>query len=132
MHPVEVAIELLNHYRGREDVYLSTQRFRGRRRVAHLLSLASLYADLDYYRVPELAGSHPKKVLELALAALGGQGCRRSPSPWAPGGPLLALAPLPDTPRHAPPLGGLLEGDLGGPRSLWRRPGLPGRGPGAS
>lgn len=27
-YPVEVAIDLLDHYRGREDVYLSTQRFR--------------------------------------------------------------------------------------------------------
>ena len=40
-HPVEVAVELLRHYVGQEDVYLSTQRFRGRRRIAHLLSLGS-------------------------------------------------------------------------------------------
>ncbi len=69
-HPVEVAIELLRHYVGQEDVYLSTQRFRGRRRIAHLLSLGSLYADLDCYRVPELAGVHPFLVLEMALSAL--------------------------------------------------------------
>ena len=72
VYPVEVAIELLNSYRGRENVYLSTQRFRGRRRIAKLLSLSSLYADLDYYRNPKLAYQHPYMVLELALAHLEG------------------------------------------------------------
>jgi Homeodomain-like domain len=70
-YPVEVALQLLNHHRGRADVYLSMQRFRGRRRVAHLLSMGSLYADLDYYRVPELSGLGPRHVLDLALTALG-------------------------------------------------------------
>jgi AraC-like DNA-binding protein len=70
-YPVEVALQLLNHHRGRADVYLSMQRFRGRRRVAHLLSMGSLYADLDYYRLPELLGLDPRRVLDLALAALG-------------------------------------------------------------
>jgi hypothetical protein len=69
-HPVEVAIELLRHYVGQEDVYLSTQRFRGRRRIAHLLSLGSLHMDLDYYRIPEFARVHPLRVLEMALLAL--------------------------------------------------------------
>ena len=69
-YPVEVAIDLLDHYRGRDDVYLSTQRFRGRRRVAQLLTLSSLHADLDYYKVPELAGVSPGRVLEGALGAL--------------------------------------------------------------
>ena len=69
-YPVEVAIELLDHYKGRDDVYLSTQRFRGRRRIAQLLSLSSLHADLDYYKVPELAGAAPGRVLEGALATL--------------------------------------------------------------
>ena len=69
-HPVEVAIELLKHYQGQEDTYLSTQRFRGRRRIVHLLSLGSLFADLDYYRIRELVGSHPLAVLEIALFAL--------------------------------------------------------------
>jgi hypothetical protein len=69
-HPVEVAIELLKHYGGQEDVYLSTQRFRGWRRIAHLLSLGSLHMDLDYYRIPELAGVHPLAVLDMALCTL--------------------------------------------------------------
>jgi hypothetical protein len=67
---VEAALEMLRYCRGQENVYLSTQRFRGRRRVAYLLSLSELYADLDYYRVPELAGAGPRKVLKLALEAL--------------------------------------------------------------
>ena len=70
-YPVEVALQLLNHHRGWADVYLSMQRFRGRRRIAHLLSMGSLYADLDYYRAPELSGLDPPRVLDLALAALG-------------------------------------------------------------
>ncbi|MDP8952204.1 MAG: helix-turn-helix domain-containing protein [Actinomycetota bacterium] len=69
-YPVEVAIDLLDHYQGRDDVYLSTQRFRGRRRVAQLLSLSSLHADLDYYKVPELKGTSPGRVLEGTLGAL--------------------------------------------------------------
>jgi hypothetical protein len=69
-HPVEVAIELLKHYGGQEDTFLSTQRFRGRRRIAHLLCLGSLHMDLDFYRIPELAGVHPLAVLELTLSTL--------------------------------------------------------------
>jgi hypothetical protein len=69
-HPVEVAIELLRHYVDQEDVYLSTQRFRGRRRIAHLLSLGSLHMDLDFYRIAEVARVHPLGVLEMALLAL--------------------------------------------------------------
>ena len=73
-YPVEVAVDLLDHYKDRDDVYLSTQRFRGRRRIAQLLSLSSLHADLDYYKVPRLAGAEPKRVLEEALGALGRAG----------------------------------------------------------
>jgi hypothetical protein len=55
---------------GQEDTYLSTQRFKNRRRITHLLSLGALYADLAYYRVPEFAGVHTFKVLEMSLSAL--------------------------------------------------------------
>ncbi len=70
VHGVEEALELLKACGGQENVYLSTQRFRGRRRIAYLLSLSELYVDLDYYRVPELVGAAPQRVLELALKAL--------------------------------------------------------------
>ena len=69
VYPVEVAIELLNHYRGREHVFLSTQRFSGRRRIAKLLSLSSLYADLDYYKAG-YEGWHPYYIFDLALDRL--------------------------------------------------------------
>ncbi len=75
VHGVEAALELLKGCPvGQSNVYLSTQRFRGRRRVAYLLSLSELYADLDYYRIPELADAAPRRVLELALKALSGAG----------------------------------------------------------
>ena len=70
VYPVEVALALLNQYRGRDDVYLSTQRFRGRRRISELLSMGALFADLDYYGLPELAAEDPRRVLELALGTL--------------------------------------------------------------
>ncbi|MDQ3375921.1 MAG: hypothetical protein M3533_03375 [Actinomycetota bacterium] len=70
VYPVEVALALLDHYRGQDDVFLSTQRFRGRRRISELLSMGALFADLDYYGRPELAGMEPRRVLELALGTL--------------------------------------------------------------
>lgn len=73
-YPVEAAVAAANAYRGRADVYLSTQRFRGRRRLAKLLSLSSFYADLDYYRIPALSGLHPYFVLEGALSVLKARG----------------------------------------------------------
>lgn len=69
VYPVEVAVELLNHYRGMQNVYLSTQRFSGRRNIAKLLSLSSLYADLDYYRAG-YEGWHPYQVLDVVLEKL--------------------------------------------------------------
>lgn len=75
VHGVEAALELLKGCPvGQSNVYLSTQRFRGRRRVAYLLSLSELYADLDYYRIPSLADAAPRRVLELALKDLSGAG----------------------------------------------------------
>lgn len=71
IRPVEAAIEELNLCRDRHNVYLSVHRFRGRRRIAHLLSMGALYADLDYYRLPEYAGESPGRVLERALRLLG-------------------------------------------------------------
>jgi len=70
VYPVEVALALLDHYRGQDDVFLSTQRFRGRRRISELLSMGALFADLDYYGRPELAGKEPRRVLDLALSTL--------------------------------------------------------------
>ncbi len=70
VYPVEVALALLDQYRGQDDVYLSTQRFRGRRRISELLSMGALFADLDYYGRPQLAAEDPRRVLDLALGTL--------------------------------------------------------------
>lgn len=52
------------------DVYLTQHRYTGPRAVARLLHLSALWADLDYYRVPELAGRHPWHVRDHALSLL--------------------------------------------------------------
>ena len=70
VYPVEVALALLDQYRGQDDVYLSTQRFRGRRRISELLSMGALFADLDYYGRPGLADEDPRRVLDMALGTL--------------------------------------------------------------
>ena len=70
VYPVEVALAILDQYEGQDDVYLSTQRFRSRRRISELLSMGALFADLDYYGRPELAAEDPQRVLDLALGAL--------------------------------------------------------------
>ena len=70
VYPVEVALALLDQYSGQDDVYLSMQRFRGRRRISELLSMGALFADLDYYGRPRLAAEDPRRVLDLALGTL--------------------------------------------------------------
>ncbi len=62
--------EVLPAVAGESDVYLSTQRFDGWRRISRLRELAALAVDVDFHRVPELAGSHPMGVLEDALIRL--------------------------------------------------------------
>ena len=100
-YPVEVALQLLDHHKERPDVYLSIQRFRGRRRPAYLLSIGSLLADLDYYRVPE--------ALRLRSPACAGPGARSPRARFdATAGtgylfrprPLPPVTALPDPPRR--------------------------------
>ncbi len=68
-YPVEVAIEVLRYYQGRRNVYLSQQRFRARRTIAQLLSLSSLYVDLDFYGT-RFEGWHPSALVSEALDRL--------------------------------------------------------------
>jgi hypothetical protein len=56
--------EVLTYYAGRSDVYISTQRFWGWRRIARLAACGALAVDVDFYKVPKLAGAHPLGVLE--------------------------------------------------------------------
>jgi len=66
---------VVGYLQGHKDVYISQNRFFARlRRIATLGQLDAMWADLDYYRNPELAGLHPLKVLELALERLRGEG----------------------------------------------------------
>ena len=60
---------------GRPDVYLTQNRFYGRhRRVNTVAQLDACWADLDYYKVPELADKHPLHIRDAALIALQDEG----------------------------------------------------------
>lgn len=69
-YPVEVLEEVLRACSGQDDVYLSMQRFFGKRTIADLGELGALFADVDYYKRPLLAELAPRSVLEEALLAL--------------------------------------------------------------
>ena len=61
----------VRHLAGGTDLYLTQNRFLGRRRlVASLAELDALFADLDYYKT-EHADASPRHILELALNTLG-------------------------------------------------------------
>ena len=57
---------------GREDLYVSVNRFRGRRGDGRLLVLNALFVDLDYYhsKDPAIAGATPHEALTVALELL--------------------------------------------------------------
>jgi hypothetical protein len=69
-YPFEKMAELLPAYGGMDDVYISQNRFYGPRAVSKLAQLSAMYADLDHYKVPDLAGALPRGVLGLALEEL--------------------------------------------------------------
>jgi hypothetical protein len=68
--PFEKLVEVLPAYGGDRDIYISQNRFYGSRRGSRLAQLCALYADLDYYNVPDLANMDPLGVLDLAFEAL--------------------------------------------------------------
>jgi hypothetical protein len=68
-YPVEQIYEVLPAHGGMNDVYISQNRFYGSRSVGRLAELSALYADLDHYKRPELAGMRVEGVLNLALEA---------------------------------------------------------------
>lgn len=69
-HQVDDLPQIVRMVSGQADVYLSQNRFWGRRRIANLAQLDALFADLDYYAVPDLANRPPWHVVEMALLAL--------------------------------------------------------------
>ncbi len=77
-YPVDVLSEVLRACAGQDDVYLSMQRFFGKRTISDLAELGAMYADVDYYKRPELEGFDPRGVLAEALGALEGA---RKPAP---------------------------------------------------
>ena len=77
-YSVDVLEEVLRACSGQDDIYLSMQRFFGKRTIADLAELGAMYADVDYYKRPELEGFDPRGVLEEALDALHKS---RKPSP---------------------------------------------------
>jgi hypothetical protein len=57
-------------YAGLEDVYVSQQRFFFGRRKKNLKEIGSLYVDIDFHKIPELAGMDARGVLDDVLVAL--------------------------------------------------------------
>ncbi len=69
-YPVEVLEQILRACAGQDDVYLSMQRFFGKRTIADLAELGALFADVDYYKRPRLAEVDHRGVLQEAKSAL--------------------------------------------------------------
>ena len=69
-YPVEKLYDVVSAYSGLKDVYISQNRFYGSRRIDRIAEVSALYADLDYYKRPKLAGMRVEGVLNLALEAL--------------------------------------------------------------
>ena len=64
---------------GTPDTYMSQARFSGRRLVARLVTVSSLWLDLDYYRIPALASLSPAEVMAAVFRRCdGGIAQRRS------------------------------------------------------
>lgn len=106
--------EVLPFYTGQSDVYLSTQRFWGWRRIARLAQCGALAVDVDFYKIAALRDSHPVGVLEDCRIALE---CARIPQPSiaiASGRGLYLLWLHEPVPRQALPRWSACQ------RELWR------------
>ncbi|MBX5467260.1 MAG: hypothetical protein K6U14_07180 [Firmicutes bacterium] len=68
--PVEALPERVRPLAGCPEVFLTQNRFRGPRRIAHLVGLDALWADLNYHRLPQWVGWRPEGIWELAIAHL--------------------------------------------------------------
>lgn len=76
--PVERGLQYAKRLRGSTDVYISMNRFGAGLGTSNLISLSSIYADLDYYNNSHRARvdpqAHPYGVVELALDKLREEG----------------------------------------------------------
>jgi hypothetical protein len=69
-YPVRDLADVLPVLAGESDVYISTNRFWGWRRISRLAELGALALDVDFHKVADLAGSHPLGILEDCTIAL--------------------------------------------------------------
>jgi hypothetical protein len=77
-YPVADLPEILPALAEEEDVYITHNRFWGRRKITHLAELGALALDLDFYRIPEFRGASASGVLLDVLTVLER---RRLPAP---------------------------------------------------
>lgn len=69
--PFEDLAEIVPAYGGLDDVYVSQNRFFGSRKLSRLAELSSLYSDIDFFKVGDLAEMSPMGVFKYyALDAL--------------------------------------------------------------
>jgi len=66
----ETLPEVVRLCAGQPDCYLTQNRFRGPRRITHLVALDALWADLDPQHVPELARYRIEEILDWAYETL--------------------------------------------------------------
>ncbi|WP_053961247.1 hypothetical protein [Sulfobacillus thermosulfidooxidans] len=60
----------LREIAGTPDAYLTQNRFKGARRIAHLWQLGALWTDLDYHKMSQWQGKSPEEIWELAKDVL--------------------------------------------------------------
>ncbi len=102
-YPVEVGIEVARHHAGKQNVYLSMQRFRHGRCLAELLTLSSMYVDVDFYGRAQYQGWHPYQVLEAVMQTTDAAGIPRPTLAIASGKGLYVVWQHGPVPRQALP-----------------------------
>jgi len=69
-YPIAELPEVIPLYAGQPDSYITQQRYAFRRTVSQLVELQAMFAELDFYNVPELRGMDARGVLEDILILL--------------------------------------------------------------
>jgi hypothetical protein len=68
--PIAELPEVIPLYAGQPDSYITQQRYAFRRTVSQLVELQAMFAELDFYNVPELRGMDARGVLKDILILL--------------------------------------------------------------